>query len=255
MKEFHQYPFSIKFIKKYFEIKTYKLCEEFLEKNDAMLSLSFGKDSMTILHILFKYNLLNKLKIIMFNNSGFESNDLLRLRDYVLKKYNINNYEETFIDNYKEFFKKDLKENIQKKHMSVNFVYNVLERPRWKIMDKYNINGTILGLRKEESKIRRINYYRKGIEYYNKRELSNILQPIVNWSTLDIFSYLYSENVPIHPVYFKAKQLKLDFKKIRVNTLSDINCYQYGRIQINKLLYPEEYDIILREFPEIRRLL
>jgi 3'-phosphoadenosine 5'-phosphosulfate sulfotransferase (PAPS reductase)/FAD synthetase len=255
MKEFHNYPLKLRFHKKWLENKTVELCNNFIKNHNTLLALSFGKDSMTILHILSKYDLLNKLKLVMWNNAGFEAEETLRLRNYVLEKYIINNYEETFVDNYKEFFKKDLKENIQKKHTGVNFAYNVLEKPRWKIMDKYEINGTILGLRKEESKMRRINFYIRGESYYNKRELSDILQPIAKWTVIDIFSYAYSENIPIHPVYARSRKYELDFKKVRVNNLADINCYQYGRIHVNKLLYPNEYNKILNEFPEIRRLL
>jgi 3'-phosphoadenosine 5'-phosphosulfate sulfotransferase (PAPS reductase)/FAD synthetase len=255
MNKFYQYPYPVKFLDKFFEENTYNLCKVFIEKYKTVLSLSFGKDSMTILHIISKYDLLGKLELVMFNNSGFEANETLLFRDHVIKKYNIKNYDETFIENYKEYFEKDLNENLNKKNVGINFVYNVLEKPRWEMMDKYKINGSIIGLRKEESKIRKINYLRKGINYYNKREQSQILQPIVNWKILDIFSYAYTENIPIHPVYQRAKKLKLDYKKIRVNNLSDINCYQYGRIQINKLLYPDEYNKIINEFLILRRLI
>jgi 3'-phosphoadenosine 5'-phosphosulfate sulfotransferase (PAPS reductase)/FAD synthetase len=257
MKDFHQYPFPVKFLKYYLEKEVFNLCNDFINKNkNTMLALSFGKDSMTILHILSKYNLLNKLKIIMFNNSGFESDDTKLMINYVIDHYKIKNYIETNIDDPEKYIKMDI-ENSLKKGRMIEFAYNVLEKPRWAVMDKYNIDSTIIGLRKEESKGRRINYFLRGKEYYNKRELSNILQPIVNWKILDIFSYAYSEKIPLNSIYYKSKKFGFDYKKTRVNTLASLDAtgYELDRVKVNQILFPKEFNSLLNKIPEIRRFL
>lgn len=257
MTQFHKYPHEVKFIKKHIEYEAYKLCKDFIEKNNTMLALSFGKDSMTILHILYKFNLLNNLKLVMFNHSGFEARVHDDFKNYVCEKYEINNFIETKIDNPEKYIKIDIENSLKNKGRMVEFAYNVLEKPRWKIMDTYNINGTIIGLRKEESKGRRINYYLRGKEYYNKRELSNILQPIINWNILDVFSYAYTEKIPIMPIYYNAKKYGFDFKKMRVNTIASLDATgnEINRIQLNKILYPEEFRDLINKIPQIRRLI
>lgn len=257
MLEFYQYPYPVRFMKKYLEKNAYNLCKDFIEKNRTMLALSWGKDSMCILALLNKFNLIDKLKLIMFNNSGFESDETLRLRDYVIKKYKIKNYEETIVKEPEKFIKMDLKNSLKTRPVMVEFVYNVLEKPRWKMMDKYNIDGTIIGLRIQESKGRKFNYYKKGIEYYNKREKSNILQPLVKWKEFDVFSYLYTEKFPINPVYYRAKKIGFDYKKIRVNTIASLSVTgrEINRIHLNKILYPKEFNYLLNKIPEIRRFL
>lgn len=253
---FYQYPYQVKFIKHYLEQKVMNMCDGFINRNNTCLSLSFGKDSMVILHILHKFSLLNKVKLVMFNNSGFDSEETIKMKDYVISYYNIDNFIETKVDEPEKFIKIDIENSLTKKSFMPEFAYNVLEKPRWEIMDKFNINGTIIGLRKEESNGRKINYYLRGYEYYNKRELANILQPIVNWSVLDVFSYLFTNNVPINPIYFKAKKMGFDFKFVRVNTLAslDFKGGELNRIAINRILFPNEFKKLETLIPEIRRL-
>jgi len=255
MNQFHKYPLPVKFTAIYKESKSIELIKDFLNKNDnVMLSISFGKDSMTLLHLLYKYKLLNKIKVVMFNNSGFEANETLLLRDYVLSFYGITNYKETFVDNFIDFINRNDIINQQTKKSFIDFTYNVLEIPRWKLMDDYGINGTIIGLRKQESKGRKINFILRGFSYYNKRELSNILQPIANWTTEEIFRYAYSENIPIHPVYNRSKGKGFDFMRERVNTLIDIDYSNYcDRIEKMRILYPDDYKRIINQIPELRR--
>jgi 3'-phosphoadenosine 5'-phosphosulfate sulfotransferase (PAPS reductase)/FAD synthetase len=261
MKKFHKYPLPIKLFKNqiyHLEQKAItKIMECFRLCENIMLAISFGKDSMTILHLLYKYKLLSKhnIKLIMFNRSGFDAKETLALRDYVIKKYEIEKlYKETFVENYISFINiKDIINQKTRKCFS-DFVYNVLEIPRWEMMDKYNINGTLIGLRKQESKGRKINYILRGNNYYNKREKSIICQPIVEWGTGDIFRYAYTENMPLHPVYDKAREKGFEFMRERVNMLLDINFSDMeDRIQKMKILYPEDFKIIVQQIPEIRR--
>jgi 3'-phosphoadenosine 5'-phosphosulfate sulfotransferase (PAPS reductase)/FAD synthetase len=181
----------------------------------------------------------------MFNNSGFEAKETINLKDYVVSKYQLHNFVETTIENPDQY----ITEN------SLNeFTYNVLEKPRWETMDKYNINATIIGLRASESKARQINFAIRGKEYYAKREKAIILQPLAAWSVLDVFSYSYTENIPIHPVYERSKLFGFDYKETRVNTLIDFSYNNYGRLTKLSVLFPNEYRLICEKFNFIRRL-
>ena len=130
-----------------------------IKDRSVSLALSFGKDSMTMLHLCHKHNLLKDIKIVMWNNSGMEYPDALDFRDYVLDYYNVDNFVETCPeDPFSYFLDKDvLNDSVMK-----DFVYDCLEKPRWKKMDENEIDCTLLGLRNEESKARRINNYMRG---------------------------------------------------------------------------------------------
>jgi 3'-phosphoadenosine 5'-phosphosulfate sulfotransferase (PAPS reductase)/FAD synthetase len=245
MKEFHQYPFKLKFHKHYLEKTVASDCTKLIDNHNTQLALSFGKDSMCILHILHKYDLLKKLKLVMFNNSGFEAEETMSLKKYVVENYEMDNFVETTVENPAQYITEE-KLN--------DFVYNVLEIPRWRTMDAYNINATIIGLRASESKARQINFAIRGKEYYAKREKAIILQPLARWTVADVFSYSYTENIPMHPVYERSRLLGFDYKETRVNTLIDFSFSNYGRITKLKVLFPKEYRLICEKFEFIRRL-
>lgn len=252
MNVFYDYPIPIPFFKNYIVKKSIDLISNFIQKNkNVALALSFGKDSMVLLHLLSVMGAINKIKLIMFNRSGFDAKETLALRDYVIFKYNINNYRETCVKNSFKY----LKFNESKKTCYFSdFVYNVLEKPRWNLMDKYEIDSTLIGLRNQESKGRKINFAMRGFEYYNKREKANILQPLARWTTEDIFRYSFSEKIPIHPVYNRSKKMGFNFTMERVNMLIDNdNAYLGDRISKMKILYPNDYNDIVEKIEFFRR--
>jgi len=201
------------------------------------LALSFGKDSMTILHILKKFNI--PAQIIMFNHSGIETPDTEELIAYTLKYYNIDNFVMTKPD--KDILDFALQKiDVNAKHPVRDFVYFCLEKPRWTAMDEHKINGCILGLRAEESIGRRKNFMFRGKEYYNKRELNQILTPVANWRTDEVYAYAALEHIPFHPIYKKIAKYK-GKKFARHNTPIDISFLHDGHLTFLKKEYPETF--------------
>lgn len=219
------------------------LIKKEIKNHNVSLALSFGKDSMTMLHICHKYKLLDKIKIVMWNNSGMEYPDALEMRDYVVERYNLKNFVETSPeDPYSYFRGKDvLDDNVMK-----TFVFECIEQPRWRMMDKYNINCTLLGLRNQESRGRRINYCLNGDTYYNKREEAKIILPLAKWKAEEIFTYAAHENIPLHPHYSICDEKGLQKEQARVNMFCDLNDHQRGRISKLKTLYPDHYNNLVR---------
>jgi len=63
----------------------------FVDADDrrVSLALSFGKDSMTCLHLAWKSGALKRMALVMFNHSGLETPDTEAMRDYVVDRYGI----------------------------------------------------------------------------------------------------------------------------------------------------------------------
>jgi 3'-phosphoadenosine 5'-phosphosulfate sulfotransferase (PAPS reductase)/FAD synthetase len=141
--------------------------------------------------------------------------------------------------------------NPKQKNIMSEFTYQCLEKARWKAMDEYEINAVILGLRVEESRGRRINYFLRGDEYYNRREKNVVLQPLGLWSVKDVFFYMALENIPKHPVYNKLKKFK-EKKQIRLNTPLTLDFTSEGDIGILKHVYPKTFNRYAEILPHIR---
>jgi len=236
--------------------KTILKIESFLDScKFVCFSLSFGKDSMTILQLLHESGLIDKISLVMFNHSGIETDDTEIFIDYVVEYYDIK----------RKFYMTKPDENTLKKSLSTvdfdafhpmrDFVYYCLEKPRWELMDKFDVDGTILGLRIDESRGRKINYFVRGDNYYAKRELSNILTPIVKWRTIDIYRFAALRKIPFHPIYRKKARLGYDKMQIRHNTPLEVKFSNNGDMSVLKALYPrtfQEYEHIL---PQISNFL
>ncbi|MDA8115744.1 MAG: phosphoadenosine phosphosulfate reductase family protein [Acidithiobacillus sp.] len=218
------------------------------------LALSFGKDSMTLLHICHRFNLIDHISLIMWNNSGIESHDTLGMRDYVLSVYPEmrSRYVETVpaSDPYEYLAAFD---GGSLKPLSA-FVSNCLEKTRWDKFDEYEIDGVILGLRKQESLVRLKNYRLRGERYYNKREEAVIITPLINWGVEHIFAYAASEGIPLHPIYGRSHRLGFDRGMTRVNTLASLDMARYGAMVHVKMLYPDEFRQMCDRIPMIANM-
>lgn len=228
-----------------------RLMADFVEGRNVSLALSLGKDSMTLLHIAYKYGILPKVRMVMWNNSGIETRDTFAMRDYVITKYGL---AWQFIETCPS--KKDLKESLAMADLSAahpvrEFVYRCLELPRWEAMDRHNIDGTIMGLRAEESHARKISARMRGRLYANKREQADILTPLSWWKTEDVFEYAAREQIPLHPVYAKALKYGKERLRTRHNTPADPSFMNQGDLVFIKHAYPETFAKLGRYIPGI----
>ncbi|MCG8640914.1 MAG: phosphoadenosine phosphosulfate reductase family protein [Desulfobacterales bacterium] len=234
------------------EWKSFWLIKQEIKNQRVSMALSFGKDSMTMLHICHKYDLLKDIDLVMWNNSGMEYPDALEFRDYVLSRYDIPNYQETCPEDPFSYFRGV---DILDKEKRNDFVFDCLEKPRWEMMDQYDINCTLLGLRNEEARGRRINYCIRGNSYWNEREKAKIITPISLWKATDVFTYAAYENIPIHPHYGICERAGLPREEARVNFISDTDGFNTGRIAKLMTVYPEYFALLASKGFDINRLI
>lgn len=67
-------------------------------------------------------------------------------------------------------------------------------------------DGVFLGLRRQESRARQLNFASRGVMYRRKNGKWTC-NPLTLWSATDIFSYLVTNDIPILDIYFKTKFL------------------------------------------------
>lgn len=132
---------------------------------------------------------------------------------------------------------------------SDQFFYNVIA----KFKKKYGYQGVYLGLRRQESKQRRINLYQKS-PIYQKKDGEWICNPLHNWNGKDIFGFLIKEKLPILSVYKKLKFISTP-EKIRKSWYLPGARACEGQVQWLKYYYPELFNQLVEWFPLIRSYL
>ena len=192
------------------EQKAINLIKEFSVK-PFYVSVSWGKDSITVLHLAIRACV--KLNVV------------------------------TAVGNYKtvafnDFYIKDVKNIFQSRY---NFIYNEIIYPEYppkskqKVLYNYgrnNISRHILGIRSNESSIRKLSAKVHG----NSTE--NVCRPILNWSTDDVFSYCAKHNLPLHPNYGFLGAGRYNRKFLRVGgSIGGEDGRNFGRAEWEKEYY------------------
>ena len=83
---------------------------------------------------------------------------------------------------------------------NTEFAYQAFYRLIEQYRTKMKLPGVYLGLRKSESKYRASNFDLRG-HIYKKNDGEVVCQPIVDWSDIEIFAYLFSHNIDPFVVY------------------------------------------------------
>ncbi|XZR52723.1 MAG: sulfate adenylyltransferase subunit CysD [Enterobacteriaceae bacterium] len=188
-------------------------------KNPVML-YSIGKDSSVMLHLSRKAFYPGKIRFPLLHiDTGWKFNEIYKFRKKTSKNYNIelliyknknnniNNNINPFINGSKNYT------NIMKT-MSLK-----------KAINKYNFDAVFGGARRDEEKSRakeRIYSFRNRHNHWNpknqrpelwrnyngkinKKENIRVF-PLSNWTELDIWEYIYLENIEIIPLYFSKNR-------------------------------------------------
>lgn len=116
---------------------------------------------------------------------------------------------------------------------------------------KHSFNGVFIGLRAEESLTRRYNAKRGSI--YQRKDGFWVCMPIINWTIKDVFAYLFSKGLPIHPHYLKDGPFPTEQRRVGSYVSSRNRGAEYGRFVQLKYFYPEIYDELAKKFPELKQ--
>jgi len=185
------------------------------EFDNPVMLYSIGKDSSVMLHLAQKAFYPSKIPFkLMHIDTTWKFKEMINFRDEIAKKYNL--------DLLIHINQEGVRNNINpissgsKIHTDVMKTQSLIQS-----LDKYKFDAAFGGARRDEEKSRakeRIFSFRDKKHRWNpknqKPELWNLFNtkidkgesvrvfPLSNWTEIDIWQYIYQENIPLVPLYF-----------------------------------------------------
>ena len=185
------------------------------EFDNPVMLYSIGKDSSVMLHLAQKAFYPSKIPFkLMHIDTTWKFKEMITFRDETAKKYNL--------DLLVHINQEGVQNNIDpissgsKIHTDVMKTQSLIQA-----LDKYKFDAAFGGARRDEEKSRakeRIFSFRDKKHRWDpknqKPELWNLFNtkidkgesvrvfPLSNWTEIDIWQYIYQENIPLVPLYF-----------------------------------------------------
>jgi len=125
-------------------------------------------------------------------------------------------------------------------------------RPIRTLLAQYHFDGVFLGLRSEESYGRRKLAQVRGQLFWQKRDQLWECLPMARWTYLDIWSYILSHDIDYCAVYDKQMRLGLAPEDCRLSYWAGETKRTWGRWAILKRGWPDLFNHLAAEFPEVR---
>ena len=185
-------------------------------ENPVML-YSIGKDSSVMLHLALKAFLPGKLPFKLLHvDTTWKFKEMIKFRDIIKKKYDL--------DLLVHINKEGVKNNIGPITHGSKLHTDVMKTQALKqALNKYKFDAAFGGARRDEEKSRakeRIFSFRDQHHHWDPKnqrpELWNLYNtkidkgesvrvfPLSNWTELDVWQYIYEENIEIVPLYLAA---------------------------------------------------
>ncbi|RMZ49258.1 sulfate adenylyltransferase subunit CysD [Candidatus Marinimicrobia bacterium PRS2] len=190
--------------------------------NPVML-YSIGKDSAVMLHLAMKTFYPNKLPFpLMHIDTTWKFKEMISFRDKIVSKYGLN-----LIVHINE---EGVKMGVGPYSHGSSVHTDIMKTQALKqALDKHAFDVALGGARRDEEKSRakeRIFSFRTEKHQWDPKnqrpELWNIFNtkkhkgesirvfPLSNWTELDIWQYIYKENIPIVPLYLSKQRPVVD---------------------------------------------
>lgn len=184
-----------------------------LSNTDHCVSVSWGKDSVVMLHLAA--SLVSNIKAVhgRYKTECERFEDMDAVRDQVLKRLPCVDYREAIVTGNWQMYERAghfflEPETPEEKQAHAGY------RTQWgQDMRAMTGDKVMIGMRPEESRIRRMLVARFGADYVTKDGRSTVL-PLVGWSGQDIWAYLVSNNLPwlrIYDVSRSRERARSDF--------------------------------------------
>ena len=185
------------------------------EFTNPVMLYSIGKDSSVMLHLAIKAFAPNKIPFKLLHvDTTWKFKEMIKFRDDIAKKYDL--------DLLVHINQEGVANNINpissgsKIHTDVMKTQSLIQA-----LDKYKFDAAFGGARRDEEKSRakeRIFSFRDKKHRWDpknqKPELWNLFNtnidkgesvrvfPLSNWTEIDIWQYIYQENIQLVPLYF-----------------------------------------------------
>lgn len=189
------------------------------EFDNPVMLYSIGKDSAVMLHLAMKAFYPAKLPFpLMHVDTGWKFKEMIAFRDQLTKRLGL----ELIVHQNKEGREAGINPFT---HGSSKYTDIMKTQGLKQALDKYQFDAAFGGARRDEEKSRakeRVYSFRDSKHRWDPKnqrpELWNIYNgkvnkgesirvfPLSNWTELDIWQYIYLEQIPIVPLYYSAKR-------------------------------------------------
>jgi sulfate adenylyltransferase subunit 2 len=189
------------------------------EFQNPVMMYSIGKDSSVMLHLAMKAFAPNKLPFKLLHvDTTWKFREMISFRDYIISKFNL--------DLLVHINQDGIKNNVGPISHGSKIHTDIMKTQALKqALNKYKFDAAFGGARRDEEKSRakeRIFSFRDAQHRWDPKnqrpELWNLYNtkiglgenvrvfPLSNWTELDIWQYIYKENIPIVPLYLADKR-------------------------------------------------
>jgi len=111
--------------------------------------------------------------------------------------------------------------------------------------------GQFMGLRKTESRARRITLIKKGVIYKTADRYTWTCCPLSTWDATDVWAFVFERNLPYLSCYDKAEDPEKE--RSEMTWLAAESIWRYGMAARLKKERPDEFNKLALRWPEIRR--
>ena len=220
------------------------------EHKHPVISSSFGKDSMVMLHLVMK--IAGNSIPVLHINTGVEFPEVIDFRDKFMDKHNLTLYEapafpESFWTLTKKYgypvgqrgFEDDPLRPTSK------CCYYLKKKPLLRAIYKFNIDLSFIGLRAVESMNRAVLRKNYGDYYFHSRNKIQHCLPILDWTDTELWEYIEDEQIEIPSLYYKVIPERPRYK-IRLGCWACPQGWNSGKGKWLHEFYPDFYDTLMK---------
>ena len=230
------------------------------EHSDYCVSISWGKDSLCILHMALEVH-GSALAVHGRYSENEELPDMPSIRKSFLERHPFVSYSEVKVWGDWEIYRRAGRfflapESTEERKIIADWHDEFMVEID-KEMIRVGGKGKILGLAAHESHSRAMNIYKRGEHYQTKSESIPKLLPIAHWKPEDVWAYMLSNDLPRLKIYDFADdperaRSEVAFAAIGAEAADAIR--RHGAWRLWADCYPELWKKWVTQWPEISGL-
>jgi phosphoadenosine phosphosulfate reductase len=177
------------------------------------IACSFGKDSVTVLHMALKHD--PDIKVV-FSNTGIEFPETIKYKEQLAQQWGLNLHE-AYHEPGTTFWTLIKKHGLPQirgkgKHRTPPCCTHLKEKPALAKYRELGVKAILTGITAAESRQRALLIARYdnnpdtkicGQRYYSTSQDLYKIHPIAHWQPEDVWQYIHQNKIPINPVYQK----------------------------------------------------